>query len=84
MKAVQKFSPEYLERCGDLSPDEIASFLDQFRQVHGQGQVPPSRSKLISMKVPEDMLAAFKVKARMDGTPYQTQIKKLMAEWLVR
>jgi predicted DNA binding CopG/RHH family protein len=36
------------------------------------------------MKVPEDLLSAFKARARLSGVPYQTQIKKLMVEWLGR
>jgi predicted DNA binding CopG/RHH family protein len=34
------------------------------------------------MKVPEDLLGAFKAKARLHNVPYQTQIKKLMVDWL--
>ena len=40
------------------------------------------KSKLISIKIPEPMLAAFKYKAAQEKTPYQTMIKILMAEWL--
>lgn len=79
MKALQQFSPEYLERCRELTPDQIVRFLDEFRRMHGKSQ---SRSKLISMKVPEDLLSAFKMRARLNGTPYQSQIKKLMVQWL--
>lgn len=64
-----------------MSPDEIANFLDQFRQIHA-GQKPRAKSKLISLKVPEDMLETFKTKAKMQGIAYQTQIKKLMLDWL--
>lgn len=91
MKAVQKFSHEYLEKCKTMSPDEIVSFVDDFRCLHGNTlihtppqQNPPSKktpSKLISMKVPEDLLNVFKAKAKLTDTPYQTQIKKLMNEW---
>lgn len=79
MRVVQKFSAEYLERCREMSHDEIVRFLDDFRRVHGGTR---SKSRLISMKVPEDLLAAFKAKARLCDTPYQTQIKKLMTAWL--
>lgn len=47
--------------------------------LHGQ---EPAPSKLISLKVPEDLLSAFKARAGMANTPYQTQIKILMREWL--
>ena len=79
MRPVQKFSDEYLERCRELTHDEIVRFLDDFRRIHGK---IPSQSRLISMKVPEDLLAAFKAKSRLCGIPYQTQIKKLMTAWL--
>ncbi len=80
MRPVQKFTDEYLERCREMSPEEIINFLDEFRCVHGSSQ---ARSKLISMKVPEDLLAAFKAKAALHEKPYQTQIKTLMRDWLL-
>lgn len=41
-----------------------------------------SRLKLISIKMPEDLLRAFKFACENQNIKYQTQIKKLMAEWL--
>lgn len=79
MKAVQKFTDEYLERCSELSPDEIVKFLEDFRYMYGK---KPTKSRLISMKVPENLLAAFKIKASLNDVPYQTQIKRLMVTWL--
>ncbi len=79
MRPVQKFTDEYLERCSEMSYQDIARFLDDFRRVHGKTR---SASRLISMKVPEDLLGAFRAKARLQRVPYQTQIKKLMVEWL--
>ena len=83
MKAVQHFSDEYLERCREMTPNDIVRFLDEFRRLHGQPRGRPGGpSKLISMKVPEGLLLAFKTRAQLMGVPYQTQIKKLMSEWL--
>lgn len=79
MKAVQKFSDEYLANCREMTPDQIVGFLDDFRRLCGS---TPARSKLISMKVPEDLLHAFKAKSALIGRPYQTQIKRLMKAWL--
>ncbi len=62
-----------------MTPDEIVRFLDEFRRLHGR---PKGPSKLISMKVPEGLLSAFRSQARLIGVPYQTQIKKLMSDWL--
>lgn len=40
------------------------------------------KSKLISIKVPENLLRAFKYECEKLNTPYQTQIKQLMWQWL--
>lgn len=80
MKTIQHFSEDYLQRCAQMSTDEIVSFLDDYRKIHG-GQ--PSVSKLISIKVLQNLLDAFKAKARLTGTPNQTQIKMLMGDWLI-
>lgn len=78
-RPVQRFSDEYLERCRELSPEDIVRFLDDFRKLHAAAN---TRSRLISLKVPESLLAAFRTKARLHGVPYQTQIKHLMQAWI--
>ena len=79
MKTIQYFSEDYLQQCSKMSTNEIAKFLDDYRRVHANRS---SKTKLISIKIPEDMLNAFKAKAKLNNTPYQTQIKKLMKTWL--
>jgi predicted DNA binding CopG/RHH family protein len=81
VKAVQRFTNEHLEHGKRLTVDQVLHFLDDFRRLHGNR---PSVSKLISMKVPEDLLDAFKTRAKVAGTPYQTQIKKLMKAWVLQ
>ncbi len=84
MKALQKFSPEYLEQCKQMQPKEIVQFLEDFRVLHltlAQSNLK-LKSKLISIKIPESLLGAFRKKAELAGVPYQTQIKILMKEWL--
>lgn len=78
-RPLQRFSDAYLERCRELSPEDIVRFLDDFRRLHGAAT---TRSRLISLKVPEPLLAAFKTKARLHKVPYQTQIKNVMRAWL--
>ena len=78
-RPLQRFSNAYLERCRELSPEDVVRFLEDFRKLHGAAT---ARSRLISLKVPEPLLAAFKAKARLHGVPYQTQIKTLMQAWL--
>lgn len=80
MRPVQYFSDEYLEQCKEMKPADILRFLDEFRRLHSGGG--RSGSRLISLKVPEDLLEAFKAKARLHDVRYQTQIKRLMAEWV--
>ncbi len=78
MRPVQYFTSEYLARCRGLSAEEILEFLESFRLM----QAPRPGSRLISMKVPEDLLNAFRHRCRLEDTPYQTQIKRLMRQWL--
>jgi predicted DNA binding CopG/RHH family protein len=84
LKAVQYFTPEYLEHCRQMTPDQIIRFVEDFRRMHGgpQRSVKPAKSRLISLKVPEDLLEAFRTKARLSGRPYQSQIKDLMKLWV--
>lgn len=62
----------------DVTP--IVQFLEDFRAMTDPRA--QKKSKLISIKIPEPMLAAFKYKAARTNTPYQTKIKQLMAEWI--
>jgi len=78
MKALQTFSDDYLEQCKKMSPDDILKFLESFRLIHA----PATKSKLISMKIQEPLLQAFRKKCDLEGIKYQTQIKLLMQEWL--
>jgi len=78
-KTLQIFSEESLENSRHMDPHSIIVYLENFRQLHLGKR--PSQSKLISLKVPEDLLATFRKKADLLGIPYQTQIKKLMRAW---
>ena len=78
-RPVQRFSEEYLERCRELSSADIVRFLEDFRVALGGAS---TRSRLISIRMPEPLLTAFKTQARLRGIPYQAQIKRLMREWL--
>lgn len=80
MRPVQYFSTEYLEQCRKMTSGQILAFLEDFRTLHAAA-VAPRKSRLISLKVPEPLLASFKIKAQLSGIPYQTQIKRLMKDW---
>jgi len=78
MKAIQYFSDQHLDQCRELTTEQILQFLSEFQQLHTQQR---TRTKLISIKVPENLLGAFRTKAELAKVPYQTQIKKLMQQW---
>jgi len=80
-RPVQYFTDEYLEYCQNLTPEQIVEFLEQFRRIAHAGSHSPS--KLISIKVPENLLQAFKFKAKAKGQPYQSLIKELMHHWVM-
>ena len=78
-RPVQYFSDEYLTRCSEMSPQGVAEFLENFRLLHGEGR---GTSRLISVKVPQVLLDAFRERCRLEGVRYQTRIKELMRDWL--
>jgi len=79
MKALQIHSPESLARGQQMSAEEIARFLEDFRLLHGNKTQP---SKLISLKVPIPLLSTFRFQCEQQGLKYQTHIKTLMKDWL--
>ena len=78
VQATQYFTDEYLEQCQKMKPKDILEFLESYRLM----QAPKSVSRLISLKIPEDLLHAFKTKSELNGVKYQTMIKTLMRSWL--
>ena len=78
-KTIQYFTKDYLDRCKGMTPDQIIEFLENYRMLLSS---VPQKSKLISLKIEPSLLNAFKQRAELEGVPYQTQIKKLMKEWL--
>ena len=76
-KSIQKFNDSYLKDSRKLPPESILSFLEDFRKLHGRTNTK-TESQLISIKIPKNLLNAFKTKASLEKIPYQTLIKKLM------
>ncbi len=81
MKPVQYFSDAYLAQARQASPEQVLNFLEQFRLMQA-ATTATSKSKLISLKVPEEMLSLFRARCELEGLKYQTQIKALMTKWL--
>lgn len=79
-KPVQFFTKEYLDRCKGMTPDQILEFLENYRMLFAKSK---KKSRLISLKIDPSLLEAFKQKSALMGVPYQTQIKKLMREWML-
>jgi predicted DNA binding CopG/RHH family protein len=79
-RPLQYFSDEALARGREMTPEQTLRFLEDFRVLHGAPRA--SGSRLISLRVPEDLLAAFKTKAALEGGSYQARIKLLMRDWL--
>lgn len=78
MKPVQYFDDDYLEQCKTFSTEAILDYLDNFRLM----QQSTDKTHLISLKVPESLLSSFKTKAALHQVKYQTQIKKIMMDWV--
>jgi predicted DNA binding CopG/RHH family protein len=65
-------------RVDKLTPTETVRFLEDFsNMIHGQDQ----KTKLISLRVPENILNVFKTRAKSEEKKYQTVIIQLMREW---
>lgn len=93
--AVHYFSDAQSAKGLAMSTEQRLQLLDDFRQFHTSAAAVISaassnqqvvensvKSKLISMKVPEDLLADFKQGSASKGLRYQTQSKPLMRDYL--
>jgi len=85
MKALQKFSQQYLNDASKMNPKQIAEFLENFRLMFAQGsRSPQPKLKPICIKMPEDLLLELKRRAHKKGMPYQTFIKYILQNSLIR
>ncbi|PIR26894.1 MAG: hypothetical protein COV43_00070 [Deltaproteobacteria bacterium CG11_big_fil_rev_8_21_14_0_20_42_23] len=80
MRPVQYFTLEYLEYCKQLTIEQRLEFLESFRLLQGKKQ--SGKTKLISLRIDQDVLNAFKIKAQSNGVKYQSKIKELISAWL--
>lgn len=81
MQAIQKFSDEYLQQTRHATPEQILAFLEQYRLMQAATH-RPAKSKLISIKIPVELLEAFCARCELEGIKYQTKIKQLTWNWL--
>lgn len=62
------------------NPEQVWKFLEDYNQIiQGKDQV----TQAISLRIPKNILEAFKSKAQFKGLKYQTQIVKLMRDWIL-
>lgn len=61
-----------------MTAEAIVDYLEDFRKL----QSAPDKTKLISIKIPENLLSTFRKRCELEGVKYQTQIKALMQAWL--
>ncbi|MCB0309011.1 MAG: hypothetical protein KDD48_06530 [Bdellovibrionales bacterium] len=78
-RALQLFSTDYLKQCSTMKAEEILQFLEDFRTLHGFSS---TKKTLISLRISESLLATAKIKAKAAGIPYQTQIQRLIQDWV--
>lgn len=78
-KPLHLFTPERLHRDREMTKGEIARFLHEFQALL---QGDEGKRKLISLRVPDKLLSQFRKKAERVGVAYQTQIVRLMREWM--
>ena len=64
-----------------LTPEQTMEFIENFKMTIFAAD-HKGASKAISLRVPQSLLAAFKLKALSENKPYQAIIKKLMIEYL--
>lgn len=62
-----------------LSPEQTIEFLDDYAKLlHNIDK----KTKLISLRVPENILSLFKTRAKLSNQKYQTLIVSLMRKWI--
>jgi len=79
-KTIQLHNPEMLKVGKKMTTKQIVQFLDDFRLLHDNPN--QQKSKLISLKVQQNLLNTFRFKCEQKGLKYQTQIKVLMMDWV--
>ena len=86
MRPVQYFTPEYL--AGEVPGNDPRPDHPLRRGLPAVARRSSARrqAREVTAGQPQgaqDLLNAFKTKARLSGRPYQSQIKELMKAWLI-
>lgn len=73
---------QFLKKCSKLKPHEVIKILEDYRTLGNIPEAKEDKSILISIKIPESLLAEFRSACVSQNLKYQTHIKNLMREWL--
>lgn len=71
-----------LDRVKKIKYHDIIRALEDYRLSQGMPSVVSDKTILISLKISENLLKAFRTKCQNSGIKYQTQIKLLMKKWI--
>lgn len=89
MDKIWVFTENYLKSCSKMKPLDVLNYLEDYKKTlkfelekYDFKENEKIKSILISIKIPEDLLAEFKATCIKKGLKYQTQIKALMINWL--
>lgn len=63
MKTLQKFTPEYLKLCQQMSSEEILDLLDQFKKLYTETPECFDKSSM-TLREPKDLLQIYQPKNR--------------------
>ena len=85
-RPVQYFTQEYIDQCKKMSREEIVEKISEQQEFFWKMHLGEEfeKSQLISIKIPRHLLKAFRDQCDQSGVKYQTQIKKLMLQWLLQ
>lgn len=80
-KGIQHFKTQDLRQGLKASPEQIIEYLEQYKNLVGSVD---TKRKLISLRVPENLLFLIKEKSKKEGVKYQTKIIEVLKEWALR
>lgn len=84
-RPVQYFNQGYIDQCQHMSHIEIIEKITEQQNLFWSLQnVDVDKSCLISLKVNDLLLEKFKEACESHNLKYQTQIKKLMMNWVLQ
>ena len=85
-RPVQYFTKDYIDQCKKMSLLEIVEKIDQQQQFFWKMHQEKNHDEsiLISLKIPKNLLKKFRALSDQKNIKYQTQIKVLMQEWLLK